>query len=509
MSSKLTANSVIERRETTNFFPSTSEAITVNNSGGSSQRVVNIRLSSPGYIDLQTACLEFEHKLTGGAEDSTDGVPDNHIASLIEEITLLVGGRRVEHIRDLGSVVNMLSLATETAGHRDHNGDFQGEWVDAKYSEGQDNTCYTGGADDGITAKIANRQNANKLYSPYNTDKGVAGNNGSGGNSTADFGYKSSLTDARTYRIPLSQLLGMFALPTYFPLRNCGNITIQIRFQDNLKRCLVNLQSDGGANAPADQTLPANLVSTISQLRVKTDIVYPSASYVSAVDNLLANDAVGAMFGVQTLESQDIDFTGTGGTSATAGVASTKSLVFTIGTRYLKGVYVAFRTKSDLDNASRLSLSAFPNMGFETARMFINGVSYPVNPIEGASQAYDELEKAMNLLGDVDRSNLIPYTHYLSNVSRSGEATNATVDYCGKFMLGFNLEQVLQSGRSLGGISTLAGGYNIRLEVENQGARYDSGNAGDGVSSAGVATAVFYKDVILQLRQNAVEVSQG
>lgn len=81
-------------------------------------------------------------------------------------------------------------------------------------------------------------------------------------------------------------------------------MTLQIRFQDNLKRCLVNLQADGAdANSPADQALPAGLVSTISQLRVKTDIVYPSASYVSAVDNLLANDAVGAMFAVQTLES--------------------------------------------------------------------------------------------------------------------------------------------------------------------------------------------------------------
>lgn len=240
---------------------------------------------------------------------------------------------------------------------------------------------------------------------------------------------------------------------------------------------------------------------------MKCDIVYPSASYVSAVDNLLANDAVGAMFGVQTLESQDIDFTGSSGTSATTGTATTKSLVFTVGTRYLKGVYVVFRTKADLDKASRLSLSSFPNMGFETARMFINGVSYPVNPIEGAAQAYDELEKAMNLLGDVDRSNLIPYSHYLSNVSRSGDETNATVDYCGKFMLGFNLEQVLQSGRSLGGISTLAGGYNIRLEVENQGARFATGNASDGVDSAGVASAVFYKDVILQIRQNSVEVS--
>lgn len=509
MSSKLTANSVIERRETANFYPSTSEAITVSNSGGSSQRIVNIRLSSPGYLDLQTACLEFEHKLTGGAEDSTDGIPDNHIASLIEEITLMVGGQRVEHIRDLGTVVNMLSNATESAGHRDHNGDFQGEWLDAKYSEGQDNNCFTGTGSDGVSTKISNRQNGNKLYSPYNVDKGVAGVNGSGGASTADFGYKTSQTNSRVYRIPLSQLLGTFSLPQYFVLRNIGNMTIQLRFQDNLRRCLVNLQSDGGANAPADQTLPANLVSTISQLRVKADIVYPTASYVSAVDNLLANDAVGAMFGIQTLESQDIDFTGSGGTSATTGVATTKSLVFTVGTRYLKGVYVVFRTKADLDNASRLSLSAFPSMGFESARMFINGVSYPVVPIEGAAQAYDELEKAMNLLGDVDRSNLIPLAHYQSNVSRSGETTNATVDYCGKFMLGFNLEQVLQSGRALGGISTLAGGYNIRLEVDNQGARYATGNSGDGVDSSAVATGVFYKDVILQIRQNQVEVSQG
>jgi len=83
------------------------------------------------------------------------------------------------------------------------------------------------------------------------------------------------------------------------------------------------------------------------------------------------------------------------------------------------------------------------------------------------------------------------------------------VDYTGKFMLGFNLDQVLQSGSALGGISTLSGGYNIRLEVDNRGARSADGNTGTADETQCVSTGIFAKDVILQIRQNAVEVSLG
>lgn len=92
LSDRLTANSVIERRETATYYPNTSDAITISNAGGSSQRVVNIRMSSPAYLDLQTACLLFEHKLeaTAGSGEKL-GVPDNHILTQLQEVRLLVG----------------------------------------------------------------------------------------------------------------------------------------------------------------------------------------------------------------------------------------------------------------------------------------------------------------------------------------------------------------------------------------------------------------------------------
>lgn len=502
MSSRLVANSIVERRESTKFYPSTSNDIVVNQSGGSSQRVINIRLSSPGYIDLQTTCLEFEHQLSGTSGVGR-GVVDNNILSLIDEATLLVGGQRVEFVRDVPSVINALSMMSETQGHHNHNGDFEGEWVYGKYSEGQQNAEYVAANNNKLTSKIANRQNASYLYSSYNTSTSATGVNGSGGQSTDDVGYKSTSSGARPYRVPLAKLFGMFALPKYFPLRNVGAITIQLRFQDNLNRVLVNQQTNGAdAQSSTDTALPSDTVSTIKNLRVKCDIVYPAASYVSAVDNLLQNDAVGAMFAVNTIESQDIDFTGSSS-------LSTRALVFTLGTRYLKTCLFCFRSKADLDKPSRFSLSAFPSLGFEGgARLYINGVSYPVQPVEDAAEAYEECEKALNMLADVDRSGLVPFTHYVSDVSRTG-CSNATVDYTGKFMLGFNLDQVLQSGSALGGISTLSGGYNIRLEVDNRGARSADGNTGTADETQCVATGIFAKDVILQIRQNSTEVSIG
>lgn len=215
---------MVERRETATYYPNTSDAIVISTQGGSTQRVVNIRMSSPAYVDLQTACLHFEHHLTGTAGPGTAlGVPDNHILSLIEEARLLVGSQQVEHIRDVGTAVNAMLRASETEGYHSHSGVAEGQWLYGRYSEGMDNAVY--GGSDSVSSKIANRVVSNKLYSPYHASGASSGPNGSGGSSSFDAAYSTTPT-GNPYKVPLSQIFGLFSLSQFFPLRNCGSITI-------------------------------------------------------------------------------------------------------------------------------------------------------------------------------------------------------------------------------------------------------------------------------------------
>ena len=287
VSDRLVANSVVERRENAvRFFPTSSQDYVIGS--GATQRVVSIPLSSSGYIDAQTAVLSAEVLLSSGGDTSTLAIPDNGgLLSLIEEATLFVGGQMLERVRQPAVVFNALSQMTETQGHHDHAGSFKGEYIYGKYSEGQDNAEYTADNDNCLTRKIANRQTAAKIYSPYaSSTAGFTGANGSGASTANDKAYLGTANGNNATYVPLSSLFGFFRLPTYQPLRNYGNIVIQLRLHSDLRTCCVNLQSA----LLASQAIPADTRCEIKGLVCSVDVVYPNASLVSAMDTLLQND---------------------------------------------------------------------------------------------------------------------------------------------------------------------------------------------------------------------------
>lgn len=505
VSDRLVANSVVERRENAvRFFPTASQDYVIGS--GASQRVVSIPLSSSGYIDPQTAVLSAEVSVSGtsagGINNSDLAIPDNGgLLALVEEATLFVGGQMLERVRQPGVVFNALAELTETQGHHDHAGSFKGEYVYGKYSEGQDNAEYTAANTNCLTQKIIHRQDATKIYSPYasSTDAfaGAAGSGGSDGD--YDKAYLGSANGKNVMYCPLSALFGFFRIPQYQPLRNYGNIVIQLRLHSDLRACCVNLQA---AADSAVQNIPADTAISIKGLVCGVDVVYPNASLVSAMDTLLQNDATGMMMKVDTYMTQDQNFDGTA-------TPQLKSINFQVGSRYLKAAFFVFRSQADLTSPAAFTQSAFPAMGYSNSRLFINGVSIPQGqPTDNPVEAWVETSKAVNMLGDVDASGLVPYTHYLSDVSRTGKDAAATdVSYVGRFVLGTNLDQVLQSGMALQGINTLAGQSVIRLELTNRGVRNNLGTAA--TVNASIATGIFYVSRILQLRMNAVEVSSS
>lgn len=504
VSDRLVANSVVERRENAvRFFPTSSQDYAIG--AGATQRVITIPMSSSGYIDAQTGYIscEVECAVTNITADTTGarGIIDNGgLLCLIEEATLFVGGQMLERIRQPGVVYNALASLTETQDHHNHSGSFKGEWIYGKYSEGSDNAEYTAANSNSLTSKIVNRQNASKIYSEYaKSTSGFQSTDGSGGSNQYDVGFRGSQNGNLVLYLPLSSLFGLFRLANYIPLRNYGQLTIQLRLHSDLRTCLVNLQTDTTLVA---QDFPAGQVVNLKRLALSCDVVYPNSALVASMDALLQNDATGMVQKVDTYMTQDQNFTGTADINQ-------KSINFQVGTRYLKMAAFVFRTQADLVRGSNFSQSAFPNMGYSNHRLFINGVSIPEGqPTDNAVECYAESVKSLNMLGDVDSSGLIPYPHYLSDVSRTGIAADDNpVYYTGKFVIGVNLDQVLQSGAALQGINTLAGQSVIRLEVTNRGSRTPLGL--ETPDSAAIATGIFYVSRILQLRMNAVEVSSS
>ena len=497
-SKQLEANSVVERRENSvRYFPTSSQDYIIG--AGATQRVVSIPMSSSGYLDPQTAVLSSEVLVSGTSASAGDlGVIENGgLLPLIEEATLFIGGQMVERVRQPGVVYNALALATETQGHHDHAGTFKGEWVYGKYSEGQDNAEFTGAATNCLTQKITNKATAAKLYSEYGSStEAFTGANGSGASTANDKAYRGSANGNLVYYTPLASLFGFFRLAKYQPLRNMGNIVVQLRLHSDLRTCLVNLQT----GALASQALPADTKIELKNMVLSTDIVYPAAALVSSMDTMLQSDATGIIQKIDTYSTQDQNFTG-------QTEVNEKSINFQIGSRYLKAVYFVFRSQNDLVSPCNFSQSAFPSMGYRRHRLFINGVSVPEGqPTDNPTECFVETNKALNMLGDVDASGLIPFAHYVSDVSRTGAAGNTEdVAYVGRFVCGVNLDQMLQSGMALQGINTLAGQSVIRLELSNRGTRNPLGR--EYTSNQCIATGIFSHSTILQVRMSAVEVS--
>jgi hypothetical protein len=447
---RLTGSSVVEERYTATQVPSSGDVYTV---GGSGTRLMIIRVANQNdYIDTSTMVLNFNLKGTS----CDDLALDDHVFSIVDTINVKVGGQTVEVLNNVGHLVNALVQGSMPYNYYKQNGGFEGLHIYDKWNDGPamavSNTC--GAAN-----------------SPLLQARWAVGN--------------TWLKTGRYYSVPLT-LLGLCRIPTLFAARNFQDVTIEILFRSQVVGCTWVLNPT--AAIPAST---ASALLTLTDITLTYDCCRMSADYYALMDNeLKMPNGSGVAYAIDTYQVQPASIStpsvGAGNTAGSVGGLS--RIVVAKGTRFLKGVYGVSKVTASETSFLWRNNSTNGNFCFSSYQVIINSKRYPQLQIQSSAAQFQELQKAYNQLGSVAGGASISWFNFVgqpvlrtagaNNVQTQDAVASGTKDGTllganagdeAMFQNGVNLEQFLTNQPDAGGINTSTSGYQIAIELQNNG----------------------------------------
>ncbi len=492
---RLTGSSVVEERYTATQVPSSGDSYSV---GGSGTRLMIIRVANQNdYIDTSTMVLNFK---AVSNQTSTGLALDDHILSLVDTINVKVGGQTVEVLNNVGHLVNALVQGSMPYNYYKQNGGFEGLYLYDKWLDGPSRVV--GGVG------VADANNADVTTSDMVGSRWAIGN--------------SWLENGRYYSVPLT-VLGLCRIPTLFAARNFQDVTIEILFRSQLAGA-------AWVSNPAT-AIPANAATTsvnISDVSLTYDCCRMSADYYALMDaELKMPNGSGVAYAIDTYQVQPASIaSGAAATTGPGSVGALTRVVVAKGTRFLKGVYgVSKPVQSETSFAWRNN-SSNGNFCFSSYQVIINSKRYPQLQIQSSAQAFQELQKAYNQLGSVAGGAVISWFNYVGqpvarlngtgNTQRQDATATGTKDgtllgACpgdeAMFQNGVNLEQFLTNQPDAGGINTSTSGYQIAVEIQNNGQVGAVGTVDATMAASGLTHyVILHFTRVLTLKAGAVEV---
>lgn len=525
---RLTGASVVEERYTATQVPSSGDSYSV---GGSGTKLMIIRVANQNdYIDTSTAVLSFRAIASGTTP--CDAALDDHVFSMVDTINVKVGGQTVEVLNNVGHLMNALVQGSMPLNYYKQNGGFEGLYAYDKW-------CDVAGTRLSATAMVSGRGIFSSATSVapavpvpalgFDVAPGSAPD--TTGSSMMDSRWDIGnrwLTAGRYYAVPLT-LLGLCRIPTLFAARNFQDVTIEILFRSNL---LGAVWSRSPATPSAWASAGDSSIS-INDVTLTYDCCRMSADYYALMDQeLKMPNGSGVAYPIDTYQVQpaSISSTALAGNLGVYAQGGLTRIVVAKGTRFLKGVYGVTKNASAESSSLWRNNSSAGNFGFSSYQVIINSKRYPQLQIQSSAQAFQELQKAYNQLGSVAGGSLTSWHTYVgqpfartnagvslttaasilpqdSRVAGTKDGSNLGV-YAGDeamFQLGVNLEQFLTSQPDAGGINTSTSGYQIAVEVNQQGALGDVAS-GDIVPAQLTHYVILHFTRVLTLKAGAVEV---
>jgi hypothetical protein len=347
--------------------------------GGNGTKLMTFKITSADYVDTSTLCLSFNAQATTANGLASTSCIDESILSLIQQVTVRVGGVQLFTITDFPCVYNALVSVSMPKAVYNQDGPAQGLWKSNDTLGGSDESysiVNTNFLDSAVQQKM--RQIA------------------------------VTWAQGRFYSIPLGFLFS--GLKEYFPLRNVSSIEIEFLLQSSINACIAPGGSNG-APAPTIPNVPTGI--TINEAEMRVDMVRCSPDLYSLMDSeILHGGGVSVTMDLHT----NIPFS-LNNSSTTPGE---RALQTAQSVRFLKTVYLTTRL-TDYLNDPNWSKSNFGNHQFAQHRILINGVSYPQIPVTKAWDAYNEMKKAQNRLGNL-----------------AGDAVAGSLEWLGPYNLAYN-----------------------------------------------------------------------
>jgi hypothetical protein len=473
----LSKSDIVKERYSVSLQPYSGSNVGIG--GGRNSRVIFKMFNNSDYADLSTAYLTFSSTFRNDTSQNFlqhMNFEDN-VLSWFNLCRVLINDQVVEEIANFNIWVNLLTYASMSKSYYETSGSFSGLYRHSTYLTGGPRGAVYGRSDASTTAVVgtftttssgatATPQGA-ELWAQIkdgapswvpNTASTTAGpTKGSGGLDTwvnTAILDTSNNSEVSYWSVPLGGYLGTFSLDKYFPLRSVASVAVELTLPTNIYGVLYdNLLPTAVVNASV-----GNATLALDNLYLHYDCVKMSDAYYELMDQELVNpNGLGVQFVVNTVESTSVPI-------ATGN--SKKTLIASKGTRFLKSLYMV-----QVPNAATALTGIMPpsslfcKMGFSSAQLVVNSKRFPQYNIDNVPRAYQELAKSFGKFNSIVGDSIITYNKYDLDITANTDLSAQQDMIYSCFILGFNLEQVLDSDVQLQGENSLTGGFQIAVEL--------------------------------------------
>jgi hypothetical protein len=254
----------------------------------------------------------------------------------------------------------------------------------------------------------------------------------SGGAVTAGPTWSVRPTPGVKFSIPLGMLSHLFRQEQLFPLRNAGQLILQVQFADAQECCYAGWlaplsRAAAGAAGLTDRggfTTPGNVgVSYLVQnLELECDIVTAIPEYTAILDSICSRPAdkgLAIAFDSHLTSLQQVSGLSDssygkplGGSSAT----QSYTLIASKGSENVRSFHWTFSPGQGLRSPFYLANSTFPCYNISQWQIRVGSVYYPAFPSKGLSKNYMEMLSSMNApMASIGQASIINYNMYKSS----------------------------------------------------------------------------------------------
>ena len=398
--------------------------------------IVRVEFPAQGYVNPQNTTLEFDVTLSGFDGGNLGGVWfQNNIQSIFSRARLLYGATPLEDIINYSVIVRALTewTSTDQLGTMDQTSICEGIGGTVMGVPGLSTVSayQTGGYQYGLHKPVHVRRNyIQGLSADHSADANIPDNvyyapNGTNQKGQGEVASGSTWYVTRRYQVNFA--LGLFTQDKLIPTKfMASQLAIELTLAQP-KDCIIaipNLSSTVGGTAP-EQTISPTLPPTSGDFgTIATNVNQPSytLSNVNLIPEILEFDAsYDAMFLKGLREGGvPIKFSSWHTFIFSNGKSSTLQLLIQERSRSVKSIFSVLRRTpgSFLSDGGALHMSTLDASGSTTTlvnyQYRIGGRYFPASPVQvgisgngnggyfssGGAEAYVELQKALNTMGD-------------------------------------------------------------------------------------------------------------
>lgn len=386
---KLSASSVLTARRRVRIVPQSGQNYTVGASGGAN--TVNILIQDgQSYADLLSAVLSFEVETWGGsAPGAGQWVSlDDGAYSVFRRALVSVNSTLMDDIDFLAKKVNAEAYATVSQDWYNSVGSMVGLWKASTTVYGTNSTA--SGATFIDKYDVADKQ---AIYAP-----------------TTQIGSNGVSTDGKKNKffVPVSMLSSFFRNEMLFPLRNAGQLYLQLNLCSALEACVC---------ANVGETNPN---FRIKNLTLEMDFVDLHPTYVAMMDEIMerpGDDGVRWAFDAHLVSAQNLQ----GGASGNG----QQSVIISKASQNLRSIQVITQSQTGLSNPAYPKQSTFANPGIVDIQTRIGSLYFPAFTSIGEHRCFSDLQNAFGSPASLDKSGVCDLQNYY-NATTVPTASSAT-----------------------------------------------------------------------------------